>query len=244
MTTNLFAPIILTLVLGLSSYGEGSDYNPNFGDIIVETGLTILKTPNAETSQETLSPNKVDTLISDPPEKVVSNYLNALKGIDLETAKTFVSREDDQIFTEIEDGELAYQMLTILETLSFNIISTEVNDSTATVKAKVKNIDMDPVIGNFISEFVSLSFSNLEEGINPDEETLKTKYKEIFSNALVANKDTTIETEVDIQLVKSKTGWVIVRSEELEDGITGGLLSIRKDLKSIFGAGNEEESSY
>ena len=239
MSTNLFAPIVLTLVLALSGYGEVSDYNPDFGDINVETGPSILKTPNAESSQETLIPNKVGTVIFDPPEKVVANYLNALKSNDLETAKTFASKEDDQIFTEIEDGELAYQTLAILETLSFNIISTEVNDSTATVKAKVKNIDMDPVIGNFISEFVSLSFSNLEEGINLDEETLKTKQKEIFFNAIEANKDTTIETEVDIQLVKSKTGWLIVRSEELEDGITGGLLSIRKDLKSIFGQDNE-----
>lgn len=240
MTGNLFAPIVLTLVLGLSSYGQGSDYNPNFGDIIVETGLTILKTPNAKLSQETLTPNNEGTHISDPPEKVVSNYLNALKSKDLETAKTFVSREDDQIFTEIEDGELAYQMLTILETLSFNIISTEVNDSTATVKAKVKNIDMDPAMRNFISELVSLSFSNLEEGINLDEETLKTKQKEIFSTVLEANRDITIETEVDIQLIKSSTGWLLVRSEELEDGITGGLLSIRKDFKSIFGQDGED----
>lgn len=235
MTTNLFAPIILTLVLGLSSYGEGSDYNPNFGDIIVETGLTILKTPNAESSQETLTPNNEGTLISDPPEKVVSNYLNALKSKDLETAKTFVSREDDQIFTEIEDGRLAYKILTILETLSFNIISTEVNDSIATVKTTIKNIDMDPVMGSVIVQMVSLAYSNLEDGINLDEETFETKQNEALANALLANKDTTIETEVDIQLVKSETGWLIVRNEELADGITGGLFSIDKDFSSTFG---------
>lgn len=235
MTANLFAPIVLTLVLGLSSYGEGSDYNPNFGDIIVETGLTILKTPNAKLSQETLTPNNEGTHISDPPEKVVSNYLNALKSKDLETAKTFVSREDDQIFTEIDDGRLAYKILTILETLSFNIISTEVNDSIATVKTTIKNIDMDPVMGSVIVQMVSLAYSNLEDGINLDEETLETKQKEALANALLANKNTTIETEVDIQLVKSETGWLIVRNEKLADGITGGLFSIDKDFSSTFG---------
>lgn len=235
MTTNLFAPIVLTLVLGLSSYGQGSDYNPNFGDIIVETELTILKTPNAKLSQETLTPNNEGTHISDPPEKVVSNYLNALKSKDLETAKIFVSREDDQIFTEIEDGRLAYKILTILETLSFKIISTEVNDSIATVKTTIKNIDMDPVMGSVIVQMVSLTYSNLEDGINLDEETLETKQKEALANALLANKDTTIETEVDIQLVKSETGWLIVRNEELADGITSGLFSIDKDFSSTFG---------
>lgn len=176
----------------------------------------------------------------DPPEKVVANYLNALKSKDLETAKTYVNEENDEILSETEDEELANEMLTILESLSFNVVSTKVNDSTATVKTTIKNIDMKPVMGEVISELFSLAFSNV------DEETMEIKQKEAFANALEANKDTTIETEVEIQLEKTEAGWLIIPDEELADGVTGGLLSVGEDLVDSFGLDdedNQEESS-
>ncbi len=170
----------------------------------------------------------------DPPETVVTNYLNALQSQDIETAKTFVSEEDGQILGETEDEELASEMLTILQTLSFNVVSTEVNDSTATVKTTIKNIDMKPVMGDFVSELFSLAFSGL------DEEALEAKQTEAFANALEANKDTTIEKEVDIQLEKTETGWLIIPDETLADGITGGLLSVGEDMANSFGGDSEE----
>lgn len=176
----------------------------------------------------------------DPPETVVTNYLNALKNQDLETAKKYVSGEDDQILSETEDEELASEMLTILQTLSFNVNPAEVNDSTATVKTTIKNIDMKPVMGDFVSELFSLAFSDL------DEETLETKQNEAFTNALEKNKDTTIEKEVDIKLEKTETGWLIIPDDNLADGITGGLLSVGEDMANSFGGDsedNQDESS-
>ncbi|WMI81792.1 hypothetical protein [Anaerotignum sp. MB30-C6] len=173
----------------------------------------------------------------DSPEEVVTNYLNAIKSKDFETAKTYVMEENDQVLSEMEEEELANEMIRIFETLSFQVVSTKVNDSTATVKTTIKNIDMKPVMGDVISELFSLAFSDL------DEATLEAKQSEAFVNALEANKDTTIETEVEIQLEKGETGWLIIPNEKLADGITGGLLSIGEDLANSFGKESENEVS-
>ena len=173
----------------------------------------------------------------DPPDKVVANYLDALKNGDLTSAKAYVNEENDEILSDTEDEETNSQINSILKTLSYNVVSTEVNDSTATVKTSIKNIDMKKVMGEVFSELLSLAFSGL------DEETLATKQDEAFAKALEANKDTTVETEVEIQLEKTETGWIIIPTEDLADGITGGLLSYADNLANTFGGDSEDESS-
>lgn len=173
---------------------------------------------------------------SDAPEKVVANYLDALKSGDLESAKAYVKGGEDQILNETEDEESATEMNYILGTLSYNVVSAKTNDTTATVKTTITNVDMKPVMGEFVTQLFSLAFSGLEE------DELEAKQKEAFANAFEANKDTTIDTEVDIQLEKTETGWVIVPTDDLADGITGGLLSVGEDLANSFG-GDEENSS-
>ncbi len=173
----------------------------------------------------------------DPPEKVVASYLDALKNGDLTSAKAYVNEENDEILSETEDESTNTLINSILKNLTYEVVSTEVNDSTATVKATIKNIDMKTVMGEVFSELLSLAFSGL------DAEALETKQNEAFAKALEANKETIKETEVNIQLEKKETGWIIIPTEDLADGITGGLLSYADDLNSSFGGATEEESA-
>ncbi|MCQ4937383.1 hypothetical protein [Anaerotignum propionicum] len=173
----------------------------------------------------------------DPPEKVVASYLDALKNGDLTSAKAYVNEENDEILSETEDESTNTLINSILKNLTYKVVSTEVKDSTATVKTTIKNIDMKTVMGEVFSELLSLAFSGL------DAEALETKQNEAFAKALEANKDTLKETEVTIQLEKKETGWIIIPTEDLADGITGGLLSYADDLNSSFGGAPEEESA-
>lgn len=173
----------------------------------------------------------------DPPEKVVASYLDALKNGDLTSAKAYVNEENDEILSETEDESTNTLINSILKNLTYKVVSTEVKDSTAIVKTTIKNIDMKTVMGEVFSELLSLAFSGL------DAEALETKQNEAFAKALEANKDTLKETEVTIQLEKKETGWIIIPTEDLADGITGGLLSYADDLNSSFGGAPEEESA-
>lgn len=171
------------------------------------------------------------------PEKVVASYLDALKNGDLTSAKAYVNEENDEILSETEDESTNTLINSILKNLTYEVVSTEINDSTATVKTTIKNIDMKTVMGEVFSELLSLAFSGL------DADALETKQNEAFAKALEANKNTLKETEVTIQLEKKETGWIIIPTEDLADGITGGLLSYADDLNSSFGGAPEEESA-
>lgn len=173
----------------------------------------------------------------DPPDKVVASYLDALKNGDLTSAKAFVNEENDEILSETEDESANTLIKSILKNLTYEVVSTDVKDTTATVKASIKNIDMKTVMGEVFSELLSLAFSGL------DAEALEAKQNEAFAKALETNKQTIKETEVNIQLEKKETGWIIIPTEDLADGITGGLLSYADNLNSSFGGAPEEEKA-
>lgn len=173
----------------------------------------------------------------DPPDKVVASYLDALKNGDLTSAKAFVNEEKDEILSETEDESANTLIKSILKNLTYEVVSTDVKDTTATVKASIKNIDMKTVMGEVFSELLSLAFSGL------DAEALEAKQNEAFAKALETNKQTIKETEVNIQLEKKETGWIIIPTEDLADGITGGLLSYADNLNSSFGGAPEEEKA-
>lgn len=173
----------------------------------------------------------------DPPDKVVASYLDALKNGDLTSAKAFVNEENDEILSETEDESANTLIKSILKNLTYEVVSTDVKDTTATVKASIKNIDMKTVMGEVFSELLSLAFSGL------DAEALEAKQNEAFAKALETNKETIKETEVNIQLEKKETGWIIIPTEDLADGITGGLLSYADNLNSSFGGTPEEEKA-
>lgn len=173
----------------------------------------------------------------DPPDKVVASYLDALKNGDLTSAKAFVNEENDEILSETEDESANTLIKSILKNLTYEVVSTDVKDTTATVKASIKNIDMKTVMGEVFSELLSLAFSGL------DAEALEAKQNEAFAKALETNKETIKETEVNIQLEKKETGWIIIPTEDLADGITGGLLSYADNLNSSFGEAPEEEKA-
>jgi hypothetical protein len=173
----------------------------------------------------------------DPPDKVVASYLDALKNGDLTSAKAFVNEENDEILSETEDESANTLIKSILKNLTYEVVSTDAKDTTATVKTSIKNIDMKTVMGEVFSELLSLAFSGL------DAEALEAKQNEAFAKALETNKETIKETEVNIQLEKKETGWIIIPTEDLADGITGGLLSYADNLNSSFGGAPEEEKA-
>lgn len=173
----------------------------------------------------------------DPPEKVVASYLDALKNGDLTSAKAYVNEENDEILTETEDESTNTLINSILKNLTYEIGTIDVKEATATVTTTIKNIDMKTVMGEVLSELLSLAFSGL------DAEALETKQNEAFAKALETNKDTIKETEVIIQLEKKETGWIIIPTEDLADGITGGLLSYADTMNSSFGGETEDETA-
>ena len=135
--------------------------------------------------------------------------------------------EYDELSGENEDEQSSAMMNSLMESLSYTIVSTEESADTATVKVNIKAIDMSLVMSDYISQAFTLAFS----GIAEDE--LQQKMLEVFSTALENNKENLIEREVDVALTKGENGWVITMSNELADAITGGLLTVADSFSDL-----------
>lgn len=165
------------------------------------------------------------------PETAVTNYLNACKSMDRETIAKYTDgyAEDasDSAETAVDDlGEEAAKML--MDGLTYEILSSEENDGTATVKVSITNMDMSAVMSDAITQMFSLIFSDITE------EEMDEKTTEIFLSAMENNKDTTVTKEIDISLTKGEDIWLITPSDDLVDAITGGILSFADSFNESF----------
>lgn len=185
---------------------------------------------------------KTETVVKpkiDPPETVVKNYLNSLQKMDFENAMKYVDTSGDLSEFNKDSDEYVY-IEKIMNTLSYSIISSSENEDTSTVKATIKNIDMSSVMSDVLTQAFELSFSGVSG------EDLDVKVNEIIKSSVDSNKEKQIENEVDINLKKTETGWIIITDDSLQDAITGGLISYIKSFgnsSSDSSAENENTTS-
>ena len=163
------------------------------------------------------------------PETTVSNYLDSLHNLEFDNAKKYVDVLGATDFEEGSDEEVFIN--NIMSSLDYTIISSTENGDKATVKVNIKNIDMASVMSDVFSQLFSLSFSDLSE------EEQDNKVNDITLSSIEKNKTILVENEVDINLEKTETGWIIISDNKLSDAITGGLMSFSND----FGSSSEDK---
>lgn len=158
------------------------------------------------------------------PETSVTNYLNAVKTLDLETMAKYVGEEATEETLEADDEFEEYMMNELFGNMTYEIISSEENDDTATVKVAFTNVNMSVVLSEVITQAFSLIFSDLTE------DEMNAKMEEFFMASMEKNKETLKTTEVDIELTKGEDHWIITPTEEMMDAIIGGLASSFENL--------------
>jgi hypothetical protein len=163
------------------------------------------------------------------PEKAVTNTLNAIKNLNYEEAQKYIVT-DELLKTEgVEDKYVKY----FVENISFKIISSAQEGDTATVKTEITNIDFRLPFGAYIEQSLALTFENVFSEKEPmSQEEIQKQTEQILINEL-EKAEQTVTTTVDIKLTKDEKGWRIDLTEELQDAILGGLMSIGKELEKM-----------
>lgn len=158
-------------------------------------------------------------------QNAVETTLKALKTYDLKTAFKHLSSEEflrgDVLATD--DDQIAKVML---ENLTYRIIKSVEEGDTAVVTAEITNVDMAEVFPQFVSQLFTSAFSGKEM---PEDETAT-----IFSELVKGAKDKTTTTEVDIKLIKKDGQWQIEATEDFQDAVLGGMLSIANGFGDAF----------
>lgn len=173
------------------------------------------------------------------PEKAVSNMLDAVKGLDSETAEKYIDYDTlmgptEEVTEESAEDQVLKKLF--FAKLSYEIVSSEETDEGATVTVKITNIDMADVFKNMLQKALPLAFSGLSD------EEMEQQISEIFTE-LISDPDAKMATNtVDVKLEKKDDQWKIELTDELTDAIFGGLLSGMKDMSNAFGGGLSDDT--
>lgn len=121
----------------------------------------------------------------------------------------------------------------IFSKIKYEIVSTKENDKDAVVKTKVTAPDLMTITGKMVSELLPKIYQDALSGKESDTDKMTEQY---FINSLSASDVTTVTTEVDIKLVKTKDGWLMQSDDNLLNAISGNLFKAFDSLsKSLNG---------
>lgn len=167
------------------------------------------------------------------PENSVSSALNAIKAYDMKTAKEYfvgVHTNDLEDATADDSEELTKKLF---QNLSFSIEKASVKGDKAVVTTKITNIDMVKFMSSYMQRLFKIAFSgDSEDGMDAQAEKLLA--------TMMDEKNDTVSTTVDINLVQADGKWKIDPSDKLLDAILGGLLSATDDLEKKLGGSDGE----
>lgn len=168
-------------------------------------------------------------ILEETPEQAVTNALDALKLFD---EATFERYFNDGQFMNYEDPNVSQatieEMMQLFYTkLDYKIKSSTLKGEVATVNVEIRNTDMGAIFDEYMLEMIQLG---LAESVKPEdqrlsEEEILQKAEEILLGLMKREDNPLVTTTVNITLIKNGNSWIINADEDLQDAVTGGLLS-------------------
>jgi hypothetical protein len=156
-------------------------------------------------------------------EESVNGFFQSLSEGDLETVQSYcVSGTSDFTFTDPQEEKLVKLMFSKTE---HEIVSSEEDGDTATVKVKVTNVDFEKIFEEVMAKVTEEAFdAALNAKEISEEETMEMMMK--YLEESMSNQDAPVLTnEFDITLNKDsdKKIWVIQDNEDLIKNISGNM---------------------
>jgi len=159
------------------------------------------------------------------PEKTVTSFLNALKSGDKNKADKY--GDYDAVLTALElpaiqaqgstKGEL---VKTAFNKVTWEIGSTTIKGSKATVTVKLTTLDMTSVLEASLNDIYTYAFKNIKTTSATD---MQKKDYEIYINNIKAPNNKTSQNTITINLKKNKDSWKIVSNSATANALSGGM---------------------
>jgi hypothetical protein len=157
--------------------------------------------------QKNTDQSAVSSIHNGTPEETVKNAFDALISLDFQTFNRYLDNsdttengvhyKDNKLFGDSSDQVAK----SIVSGLSYKIVSTKEQGSTATVQVQITNKDLSGVLSSLVNAKNEEKTADIINGIQ-----------------------TKKQFDVSLPLKKEETGWKIEMTKELVNAITGGLL--------------------
>ncbi|MCX7614826.1 MAG: DUF5105 domain-containing protein [Clostridiales bacterium] len=160
------------------------------------------------------------------PDQTASKAFDAIKTLDKQTAERYV--DYDQLMDFSEGDNLASDdatMKLLIKHFSYKIISTNIIDDKAILKAEITNLDFKPIFDEYVKEAGQMMVSNAlaKGGDNVTDDQLRLKMQDLFQTLLNISNAKQITVTVEFTMTKEQDGWQIEPNDALQDAVFGGL---------------------
>lgn len=172
-------------------------------------------------------------------QSVTESAIQSIQTVDMTALQQYWGPDSlTEEMLDLEDESAAEFLKQITKNLTYKVISAEENEEagTATVSVEFTNIDMAPIMTEFLRIAFSdaLSYAFLPEDQQPSEEELSVRYMEKLTE-LMSKEDLATKTiPVDIPLVLVEDQWKITPDDAVIDAMFGGMLTAADAMSEAF----------
>lgn len=176
---------------------------------------------------------------SETPEAAAANALNAVKAVDMATIQKYFGSDTDlfnagEQTEETTSAEDKVFIESIVQNLSFEIVSSSIDGDKATVHVNITNTDMSAIFTQYMQSIFqeALQYAFLPEEQRPSDEEMSQLYMQRFQELMSQEDNPSVTTNLDMSLTKNENTWLITADPALLDAIFGGLISSMEGLTS------------
>lgn len=163
------------------------------------------------------------------PKEVVEKGITSIKELNLIQIQKYFNTDEISDENDIlgEDFEVENMEIFALMTknISYEVIDEKIDGDEATVKAKITNINMTVIMGEYITQALALAFSQIGQ-TDVDEDEIQKQMEDLLVDLLSKEDNEMITTEVDVKLNKVDKDWKIDLNDDLVNALFGGLSGV------------------
>ena len=174
-------------------------------------------------------------------QSVVESAIDAVKAADSEKAANYWGNGFVESAQSESDAEI---VKAIFSGVSYKIISSDEQDETAVVKAKISNKDISSILSDTMADAFSEILSSAFSGGEMSDAEQTEMMNKLFMEKLNSDDYGDVEQEVDISLSLVDGNWVIDKDQtEVYNALTGGLFSFAGNFSDFDNTTEPAEES-
>ena len=165
-------------------------------------------------------------------EKAVSTFLNGLKVLNIEESLACVEATED-----VENSFFGENMKMYAEPLlgrmEYVITGSEkVDKNTVNVNLSITNVDMSPVLNEFLASALEYAFSTMSADPAPTEEEIQAKLTEILLETLDKEGRAMVTNDVTVTVKNIDGDWKVTMDGTFVNAILGGFEEAAKNMQN------------
>lgn len=166
----------------------------------------------------------MDLCSSSSPNITTNSFFNDIKRANLSSAQLWLVDNDSTLVFNNETNKKV--IIKVFSMMKWKIMSTNINGNNAIVKVKVTTPDMREITTEVLTKVMTKVAYMSKSGKDIEESDSEKMAGEYFNQMLSDKKVHMTTSEIDINLIKKNSKWLIKGNEEFKNITRGNVLKL------------------